>query len=1231
MRTFTLILLIPACCYAAITGVKATGTTATQAVLAYLAPSPAACTLEVSTSASYAPVVYDVDESKFSGSSLDSRPGNVSLGRSRVFVVGKRWADIGASGKRYSRALQTNTLHYFRITCGSDTATGTFLTANIPFGATYPDTRPVDRASPGQYAWPTLDDTPRALRPGYVANETHIDPQTGLKLGRVQLPGDLAPGTTVYGFTSGSTCREIDGGSDWTTPQNACANTGGQYASISSANDKLLLRKNSYAPGVFFYSAQVRVTGYGDSATASDRTLGICMSADHVNCSTLSRTLVLNQSSETTVSTPASPTSLDTDWPALNYFVQPFSYYYLTTATGMVNTTEDAGGSTITWSSGTKFPDSVSVGTGIFVGGIEYPVVSVADGNTVKIGANLGTQSGVAYTLPAFSVLVWKTTDAGTVFLRGVSITAQYQSEISWPETGQGYMCHPLKTTDTEGKSGRLCQISDRLYWIGDDGEVRYLSRLLSGGGGEGGKVYWGGSTGCGTNYAIWDESDAWSWYCSFSGGTGSTLAKMTLNYPSLAAVAPSGYFANCATNGNSPPCWNYTFLASAFRTPPDNESVRIHAFDSAFDNTKFGCGPAIALTHYLVVYCLMGAQDSAGWTAIWDLNIDPAVANPIVAAAPDYGPGCQHWCTDHATWGPVGQGTLLAMSVQRAGGSDPGKGPYDSFYVSGDLSANLAACPSNGIDAGAAGQSKCSVIVVDGEPCKVGHAGPETANCPTAGRSNDFWLQDALPGDIFWVRDNQGHGIGYSELVRLLVKNGNAWTFERGYGGTAVTNFSTSTGLKFTAECTLWYTKTGFTGSGWWWDFVHDPHGTALVVDPGPIGHASYSANVTEGGTGTGAGCGGQGAGWQLIHRARKLSDLAGLSTSYCYNGSPPFAGKAGEGNENAVEDYVSAQNGSTWLDGRPMFQKASPVANGQGTPLSLVSGSLYKGIPPDGSLPFTSVLKQLPAAAFCGPYPMVDVSGPASTITGNAADHFKYCAAFKSGECYAGSAAGEVYANCPRATKGRCADYNLDRDICIVVPAAGSGVISQYDFSAPTHDGYGRFRRTLTTGFQPYRRFLGWWNARYTSSADNQLVTVGWGGNDVQDYLAFLGTIPPVGKQDSVARNTFVPTYVKLTPPAGLGANNAVVEFGYAENGSAGNFYCTSRQETCVAVSDTVNEANPFYWATESFSGTPCAGGCTIAVPGISGRVVYYRWKFRDASNNVIATSALQVAAVP
>src|SRR5882757_3015546 len=104
--------------------------TSTQAVFAYSTTNTSPCKLEVSERPDYAPLVHDVDPALYKDENLDSRSGSLVSGTTRVVVIGKRLSRIASDTRAYSLALQTNTLHYYRITCGSDTLTGQFTTAN---------------------------------------------------------------------------------------------------------------------------------------------------------------------------------------------------------------------------------------------------------------------------------------------------------------------------------------------------------------------------------------------------------------------------------------------------------------------------------------------------------------------------------------------------------------------------------------------------------------------------------------------------------------------------------------------------------------------------------------------------------------------------------------------------------------------------------------------------------------------------------------------------------------------------------------------------------------------------------------------------------------------------------------------------------------------------------------------------------------------------------------------
>src|SRR5262249_27651816 len=154
----------------------------------------------------YTPLVHDVDPALFSGSNSDNRSGGIVSGQRRTFVVGKRAAEPASDNNYYSRALQNATSHAFRITCGSDVATGTFRTADWPAGRSYNEqVGPPDPNNPGTPAIPTWNYADR--------NQTIVDPFTGMLIQHLTFTQQESAGTEDNTFTYAA-------GTNWTNPAN---------------------------------------------------------------------------------------------------------------------------------------------------------------------------------------------------------------------------------------------------------------------------------------------------------------------------------------------------------------------------------------------------------------------------------------------------------------------------------------------------------------------------------------------------------------------------------------------------------------------------------------------------------------------------------------------------------------------------------------------------------------------------------------------------------------------------------------------------------------------------------------------------------------------------------------------------------------------------------------------------------------------------------------------------
>lgn len=1090
---------------AAIT-VRSAQATSTQAVISYVTASASACTVEVSEESDYSPLVADVDPAKFTGSDQDSRTGSITSGTDRQFVVGANFADVAADGKRYTRALRADTLHYYRISvCGGDTATGTFKTAPPPLGKTYAEPLPVDPDVPGAYAYPSQDwssDTAEV-----------IDPQTGATLRRVTRPQDVTANTADSSFTSAAVTT------GWTSPNNVLADDGSS-ATFSGAGSNKLLVKVSLAltdggngPVSVDY-LRVKLKASGAAASGADRTVGMCWTIDGSTCASGTLTQALT-------------------------------------------------GSLALYTIGTTAPMLTAWGAVPFAG-------------RDQIASNSN-----------FGLLIWKTTsstDNIVVQWVGYDLGASYQA--SWTPGGFFELCNANPVT-ISSEVGYYCYLLDsmgvhNMYWVGSAGSRRLLGRM-------------------------WVPND------------GSAPAEVTtLTACQLQPDTASANIAWCIVNNSSakpvlikvtydgsntdvaPLTWAQTGGHLTFtNVTPSTGSHDLNALATAYDSgfaAPFSCSGVRAVqSGKLLIWCLAdGQQDRMGWAMAFDPGNGGVIGSGgtgSVIALTDFHTGTNaRWCQPHSL-DPLGNVAYMQMTTNTfSSGSSNGQGPY---------TASL----NGGID------DTVTQLTLNSEPCDPTPGGGETntnnANCSN---SSYHYLQSTAVGDFIKI-DN--------EFMKITGKTGLVLDVERnssGSGGYPLSAASHSNGATVEMQCSQ-------RGLAVWWDYVNDPHGAAKRGNPRDSG----SHRISRNGTISYVGDGWQTAPFSYNSQEFYANQTGGFpaaldATPTRVAMQPAFAGKTAPQGGNLWQTHGSMPADASFLmDARPLIGGTDSKLTGTFT---AVSGDLYKY----ASGAFLN-RKHLPTFVEGGNRQLVDISSATTgdQIADDSSAAYTYCYAEKVNECRTGSSAGDLYVNIPNLTQLYCYNNGIDvrfggvivRDVCASNMPPYAHQIAQM---SSTHDVFGRYGRSITSGLSPYKGYI-YWNTRLLPDASWTMFLATEVDGGARDEV-LMAKMPPQ-RLDSINRGTFVPVPISAgSAPAG--ADRMLVKYGYNSS-----FYCTSRAEVCYAAASIVNESTPFIWAGDLASGDGDSTPYAVAVPAIPDRVIYMQVIWRTGTTTV-ASDPVQVLAV-
>ena len=664
--------------------------------------------------------------------------------------------------------------------------------------------------------------------------------------------------------------------------------------------------------------------------------------------------------------------------------------------------------------------------------------------------------------------------------------------------------------------------------------------------------------------------------------------------------------------------------------------------------NTAFGSYAIEAVQGNTVIIAnRAGNQDTYAWVFVYDLGNGLPVGSGYVG---NYG-NTQHifggfrmpsnqacrWCGLH-TWQPPlqigGANYTVAESTDKCSLSVTSTNSLAACSVSG--TGTCSACPGitmNGFDY--TGKSWCSNLQVTsswngawGTDPGLVPGDPVLLSAPCNGNNTRWWGQQLQVGDF--LIDPSTY-----EIVRIIQRNSNTnYDVVRGWGyytdpGGPYAPKAHSSSVTWNARCGLvgldpTTSRPELTESVAWW-YKLDPAGTnAAHTYRNPYqNHAFHAENFAIKPEYLWAGFDNTNPATLANTTAYTLQtpwNFAGKPDSY--DGTSTFDGRvysscSGNGCEKhpTYAQILGNDNARSWfVDVHPRLGHG-----GVGTSAApLVSGKTYirewqgtKQIHP----------KFFDLEVYTGFFPF----RKADAITDSAADSGKFCYAVITNDCFSGSTAGKVYivfedfdTRFQGGSQFTCREAEfagLQGDLCVGNSSGIGAVTAQWKLPME-----GRYWHN-GTAFRTVSKY-----ARIYRDSGTENVKVDPEGK----FLLARGSyyvMPPRFPKHIGSRNGSSFAMIPVQSSGGpAGTSTAVIEFGYDTN-----LFCSkNRDGVCIAESASFNGTTPYLFASETITGAPCASGCTVSIPAIHNRVVYYRWKYRDSGGSTIFTGPIQVTSV-
>lgn len=1170
----------------------------------------------------------------FTGTNLDSRAGNSPLGNNRSFVVGKRLTvGLDSSNFEHTRPLQPNSRHHATLTCPANTGFTydfpDFTTLNIALGDTHNEGAPPDIAHPGQYAYPNIQWSNQA--------QPLLDPVTGLISRRATGPVISSANTTsgVHFQTA------LNPGSAWGTPSGplttgnatyvggACG-TPGPACGLFFRADTLVIGNGqggatyNSSSGTSFDMAQVVVTNA--SATAASN-LHACMGINGIGCAGGTITKALNGTPSTyTFGSGGQMDFWQTSGPP------PISVVDASEATGTV--VYNSGTGILTYTGSYPFNLKWVAGSQVNVNGTDCIIGSVQTELQVTLSSCAQSSGTYAYHANNFGVFIWADNTTGTTTIGPTTLTHNDTQQAVWSD-GAVWPTSPAFTIS--GKTFFDNQVATEWFTVAGDGSVTNDLGLGLTTNAEG---LWPAGLTCGSSLGpySWDPDSTYqdTAYCVvqlFTGGNAVVKQQYLGNH---AAGTPNVQIADCITTSGVQPCMQFTQMTGNLNVeiPPFNPDYAA----SGASNTIVAFG-GVSPDGVLCVAFDQG-QETYGWLSCWSLgNRDPEVGLPggsilgmtQISVMSTYRKAPRSYCTVHDLY--------PALNGYNGLGSNPGANESSALTYNMTLSSThlnttvgvaggLNPCPTNPFGV-TVGSNNCTEVTTTGQPTNLG-GGP--------------FLQNVQVGDVMVITTPYAANT-CDEAFRVLnivsTSPPDFW-IQRGYmlnGVECGAGFPMNhSGTTFTFLCGCLNINGTNVSIG---NYISDPLGanssfTTILQDTViAAGHDNITGGVppqpvllAAAGTVPIAQCP-TGAYYDQT-RVGSLQ-TAQSSPQGCVSINPQFAG---------ATRGISAPGATSGVDTHPGPCTGTPCAdarvNGGGPPGFGTVSSQWTNptgncwLAPSGS---TLSRKFLTTLAYVGRSALVDVSGPnsASNFGCTSGTPYLLCVPVLSNECVSGSTPGQVYVNAPVVSIPWCyenptaAQGDNNNSICVGDLGAWTGNLAQLGWT--TNDLFGTWTRKIGPNFQKWNQQAVFWNWNFLPTQTAGGTNIRWADEVRIDNTTIV--LPPYLSPDGVARNTFIPIPIPLTPPAGI--DGVLVLFGYSELGGG----CTTDADLCVANTGSVSLTTPFYLARETYSPMSCTGGtgtpCTVVAPALSGHQLVWSYEYLKGSTVVFKSTNQAPIAVP